>query len=179
MSPPSPFRLPAYGGEDGVMRVGGGVVSRLLRAGESPVLVRAWQPAGNRVVLRAEPVDPVAVAAPRAVPPLSSRPAGPAQLRLAVERMRFALGVDDDLGEFYGRFRRDPLLGPLLPRRPSLRRLRRPVAWEALAWAVVKQLIETERAARIQRRIVGRWGSRLGRAPGARRAWPATGHAAR
>ncbi|HKB52160.1 MAG TPA: hypothetical protein VKC63_12135 [Solirubrobacterales bacterium] len=155
------------------MRVGGGVVSRLLRAGESPVLVRAWQPAGNRVVLRAEPVDPVAVAAPRAVPPLSSRPAGPAQLRLAVERMRFALGVDDDLGEFYRRFRRDPLLGPLLRRRPWLRLRRRPFAWEALAWAVVKQLIETERAARIQRRIVGRWGSRLGRDRGALRDVPA------
>ena len=77
--------------------------------------------------------------------------------------MRFALGVDDDLGEFYRRFRRDPLLGPLLRRRPWLRPRRRPWAWEALAWAVVKQLIESERAAGIQRRIVGRWGSRLGR----------------
>jgi 3-methyladenine DNA glycosylase/8-oxoguanine DNA glycosylase len=161
--PPSPFRLPAYSSEDRVMRVGGGVVSRLLRVGESPVLVRAWQPAAKRVVLRAEPVDPAAVAAPPALPPLLSRPADPAQLRLAVERMRFALGVDDDLGEFYRRFRRDPLLGPLLRRRPHLRPRRRPWAWEALAWAVVKQLIETERAARIQRRIVGRWGARLGR----------------
>jgi hypothetical protein len=81
---------------------------------------------------------------------------------LAIERMRFALGVDDDLSEFYRRFRRDPLLGPQLRRRPWLRPRRRPWAWEALAWAVVKQLIESERAARIQRRIVGRWGPRLG-----------------
>jgi 3-methyladenine DNA glycosylase/8-oxoguanine DNA glycosylase len=144
------------------MRVGGGVVSRLLRVEESPVLVRAWQPAGDRVLLRAEPVDPATVTTPRAIPPLPNRPAGAAQLRLAVERMRFALGVDDDLGEFYRRFRRDPLLGPQLRRRPWLRPRRRPWAWEALAWAVVKQLIETERAARIQRRIVGRWGLRLG-----------------
>jgi 3-methyladenine DNA glycosylase/8-oxoguanine DNA glycosylase len=160
--PPSPFRLPAYSSEDRVMRVGDGVVSRLLRVGESPVLVRAWQPAADRVVLRAEPLDSAAVAAPPAAPPLPSRPAGPAQLRLAAERMRFALGVDDDLGELYRRFRRDPLLGPLLRRRPHLRPRRRPWAWEALAWAVVKQLIESERAARIQRRIVGRWGARLG-----------------
>src|SRR5260221_480348 len=83
MSPPSPFRLPAYGGEDGVMRVGGGVVSRLLRAGGSPVLVRAWRPAGNRVVLGAEPVDPVAVAVPRAGPPPSSRPPRPRHPPLA------------------------------------------------------------------------------------------------
>ncbi|HXS47747.1 MAG TPA: hypothetical protein VN756_09835 [Solirubrobacterales bacterium] len=160
--PPSPFRLPAYSSEDRVMRVGGGVVSRLLRVGESPVLVRAWQPGADRVVLRAEPVDPAALEAPRSIPSLPSQAAGTAQLRLALERMRFALGVDDDLAEFYRCFRRDPLLGPELRRRPYLRPRRRPWAWEALAWAVVKQLIETERAARIQRRIVGRWGSRLG-----------------
>jgi 3-methyladenine DNA glycosylase/8-oxoguanine DNA glycosylase len=160
--PPSPFRLPGYSSEDRVMRVGGGVVSRLLRVEESPVLVRAWEPGRGRVLLRAEPVDPAAVAAPRAIPSPPSRAAGQAQLRLAIERMRFALGVDDDLREFYRRFRRDPLLGPPLRRRPWLRPRRRPWAWEALAWAVVKQLIETERAARIQRRIVGRWGARLG-----------------
>jgi 3-methyladenine DNA glycosylase/8-oxoguanine DNA glycosylase len=161
--PHSPFRLPGYSSEDRTMRVRSGVLSRLLRVGESPVLVRAWEPRRGRVSLRAEPVDPDALAMPRAVPPPASRPASAAQLRLAVERMRFALGVDDDLGDFYRRFRRDPLLGPLLRRRPWLRPRRRPWAWEALAWAVVKQLIETERAAAIQRRIVGRWGARLGR----------------
>jgi DNA-3-methyladenine glycosylase II len=145
------------------MRVGGGIASRLLQVEDSPVLVRAWQPSVERVVLRAELVDPAAVVLPGAIPAGPTRPAGAAQLGLAVERMRFALGVDDDLGEFYRRFRRDPLLGPLLRRRPHLRPRRRPWAWEALAWAVVKQLIESERAARIQRRIVGRWGLRLGR----------------
>jgi 3-methyladenine DNA glycosylase/8-oxoguanine DNA glycosylase len=154
------------------MRVRDGVLSRLLRVGESPVLVRAWEPAAGRVALRAEPVDPGALAAPRATPSLPNRPAGPDQLRLAVERMRFALGVDDELGEFYRRFRRDPLLGPLLRRRPWLRPRRRPWAWEALAWAVVKQLIESERAAVIQRRIVARWGARLDRDPGALRDVP-------
>lgn len=157
------------------MRVRDGVLSRLLRVGESHVLVRAWEPARGRVALRAEPVDPAAVAGPPSIPPLASRPAGPAELRLAVERMRFALGVDDDLGGFYRRFRGDRLLGPVLRRRPWLRPRRRPWAWEALAWAVVKQLIETERAARIQRRIVGRWGARLGRQQGALRDVPAAG----
>ncbi|HEY8808402.1 MAG TPA: hypothetical protein VIM28_00145, partial [Solirubrobacterales bacterium] len=122
--------------------------------------------------LRAEPVDLGVLTAPRSIPAAPSRPAGPVQLRVAIERMRFALGVDDDLGEVYRRFRRDPLLGPLLRRRPWLRPRRRPWAWEALAWAVVKQLIETERAAVIQRRIVGRWGSRLGRDRGALRDMP-------
>jgi DNA-3-methyladenine glycosylase II len=171
--PPSPFRLPAYGGEDGVMQVSGGVVSRLLRVEGSPVLVRAWQPDRARVSLRAEPVDPGALAPPRSIPAQAMRQAGPAELRVGVERMRFALGVDDDLGDFYRRFRRDPLLGPLLRRRPHLRPRRRPWPWEALAWAVVKQLIETGRAARIQRRIVGRWGPRLEREQWALRDVPA------
>ena len=142
------------------MTVRAGVASRLLRVDGSPVLVRAWQSGRRRVSVRAEPVDPDAVAVP--APAIGSlRPAGPAELRLGAERMRFALGVDDDLTGFYRRFRRDPLIGPLIRRRPDLRQLRRPWPWEALAWAVVKQLIETGRAARIQRRIVGRWGPRL------------------
>ncbi len=165
MAPASPYRLPIRGGEDGAMAVRAGIVSRLLVVEERPVLVRAWDPGGGRVRFRAEAVDPRAVALP---PPaiVSLRGAGPAQLGLAVERMRFALGVDDDLGEFYRLFRRDPLLGPAIRRRPWLRPRRRPWPWEALAWAVVKQLIETGRAARIQRRIVGRWGARLGEGRG-------------
>jgi 3-methyladenine DNA glycosylase/8-oxoguanine DNA glycosylase len=79
--------------------------------------------------------------------------------------MRFALGADDDLGDFYGLFKRDPLLGPAIRRRPWIRPRRRPWPWEALAWAIVKQLIETGRAARIQRRIVGRWGARVESGP--------------
>lgn len=135
------------------------------------MLARAWEPAGERgrVRFRAEPVDPVALTSPLS-PQL--RPAGEEQLGIAIERMRFALGVDDDLGELYRRFRRDPLLGPLLRRKPWLRARRRPWAWEAVAWAVVKQLIESGRAARIQRRIVGRWGARLGRERGALRDVP-------
>jgi 3-methyladenine DNA glycosylase/8-oxoguanine DNA glycosylase len=162
IDPPSPYRLPRYGGEDGVMRVEGGVASRLLHVDGRPVLARAWEPGKGRVTVRAEALDSSVISAPgRAIVPPASE-AGPAELETAVERMRFALGVDDDLGEFYRRFRRDPLLGPLLRRRPHLRPRRQPWPWEALAWAVVKQLIETGRAARIQRRMVGRWGLRMG-----------------
>jgi 3-methyladenine DNA glycosylase/8-oxoguanine DNA glycosylase len=154
--------MPRSGGEDRVMRIEGGVATRLLHVEGSPVLARAWQPAADRIVLRAEAVDPATVAAPCPASPLPSRPAGPEQLALALERVRFSLGVDEDLGEFHRRFRGDPLLGPLLRRRPHFRPHRRPWPWEALAWAIVKQLIEWDRAARIQRRIVGRWGLRLG-----------------
>jgi 3-methyladenine DNA glycosylase/8-oxoguanine DNA glycosylase len=126
------------------------------------VLVRAWQPAADRVLLRAEAVDPERLRLPLAPPGLEPAPAGAEALAIAVERMRFALAVDEDLGEFRRRFRADPLLGPLLRRMPRFRPKRRPWPWEALAWAVVGQLIESDRAARIQRRIVGRWGARLG-----------------
>jgi 3-methyladenine DNA glycosylase/8-oxoguanine DNA glycosylase len=170
--PPSPYRLPAFGGEDGVMRAERGVLNRLLHVEGCPVLVRVWEPGRGRVAVRAEALDPgdVRVPGPAAVGPRGE--AGPAELELAVERMRFALGVDDDLTEFYRRFRRDPLLRPLLRRRPYLRPRRRPWAWEALAWAVVKQLIESGRAARIQRRMVGRWGLRLGAGRGGLRDVP-------
>jgi 3-methyladenine DNA glycosylase/8-oxoguanine DNA glycosylase len=144
------------------MRVEVGVATRLLHVGGRPVLVRAWEPGRGRVTLRAEALDLGSVAAPGPAADTPSGEAGATELGLALARMRFALGVDDDLGEFYRRFRRDPLLGPQLRRRPHLRPRRRPWPWEAFAWAVVKQLIESGRAARIQRRMVGRWGPRLG-----------------
>jgi 3-methyladenine DNA glycosylase/8-oxoguanine DNA glycosylase len=77
-----------------------------------------------------------------------------------IARMRFALGVDDDLSGFVSRFARDPLIGDSLRRRPWLRVGRRPEPFEALVWAVCEQLIEYERAAAIQGRIVARLGRR-------------------
>ena len=74
--------------------------------------------------------------------------------------MRFALGVDDDLRPFYDRFRDDPLIGRSVRARPHLRASRRPEPFEALAWAICEQLIEFERAAAIERRIVARWAAR-------------------
>jgi 3-methyladenine DNA glycosylase/8-oxoguanine DNA glycosylase len=159
--PASPYRLPR-GSEDRTLRVDGGVATRLLHVEGSPVLVRAWQPSPDRVVLRAEAVDPAAVTLPVAVPGEARAPAGEAQLGRAIERMRFALAVDDDLGEFHRRFRRDRLVGPLLRRMPGFRPRRRPWPWEALAAAVIGQLIEADRAIGIERRIVGRWGPRMG-----------------
>ncbi len=159
--PPSPYQL-GRGSPDRTLRVDRGVATRLLRVEGSPVLVRAWQPAADRVLLRAEPVEPAALRRPPALAEEDPPRAGRTQLALAIERMRFALGVDEDMREFHRAFRRDPLVGPLMRRLPRFRPLRRPWPWEALCSAVVKQLIESDRAARIERRIVGRWGARLG-----------------
>ncbi len=139
--PPWPFRLPRHGGADGVLRCRGGVLERLLHRGEEPVVVRVAQPALDCVVFDAH--APSAAAAEH-----------------GIARMRFALGVDEDLRAFHRRFARDPLIGASVRCRPWLRVRRRPEPWEALAWAVCEQLIEFERAAAIERRIVARLGRR-------------------
>jgi len=169
--PPSPYRLPR-GSADRTLRVRGGVATRLLHVDGSPVLVRAWQPARGRVRFHAEGIDPERVSRPQ----IDAEPAGGTasreQLEQAIERMRCALWVDADLSDFYHRFRRDPLIGPLIRRMPDFRPKGRPWPWEALAAAVVGQLIEAERAALIERRIAGRWGARLGEGRGALRDVP-------
>ena len=160
--PPSPFQLPRGSSSDRTLRVRGGVAGRLLHVDGSPVLVRAWQPARDRVRFRAEAVDPGHVSRPPITIPPCPGPARREQLELAIERMRRAFWVDVDLSDFQRRFCRDPLVGPLIRRRPGFRPKGRPWPWEALAAAVVGQLIEARRAATIERRIAGRWGTRLG-----------------
>jgi 3-methyladenine DNA glycosylase/8-oxoguanine DNA glycosylase len=146
--PPWPYRLRPRLGGDGVAQRRGSVVSRLLATPGGRVVVHVWQPQSERVVLRAAEADP-------------QQPAGREALELAIERMRFALAVDDDLTEFARTFRGDPLIGEIIHQRPWHRPKRRPWPWEALAWAVTEQLIESTRAAEIQRRVVRRWGDRL------------------
>jgi 3-methyladenine DNA glycosylase/8-oxoguanine DNA glycosylase len=133
------FRLPARGGADGVTRFRGGVLHRLLHVGGEAVVVRVAQPARDRVVFGAKAKDD-------------------ANAARAIERMRFALSIDDDLRDFYDRFRDDPLIGPSVRARPHLRCSRRPAPFEALAWAICEQLIDFPRAAAIERRIVRKLG---------------------
>ena len=137
--PVGPYRLPGSG-RDGVMVLRNGALTRALWVGDEQVVVRAWA-AGRAVRLRAEGGSRETCAA-------------------GVERMRFALGTDHDLGDFHRRFRWDPLIGPVIRRTPWLRPRRRPEPFEALAWAVCEQLIESGRAAAIERRIVRRHGRR-------------------
>ena len=143
--PPGPYRFPPPG-RDGILRRREGALVRVLHrraAGGDPgeaALVAAW-PVSGAVRVRAE---------------------GPTRdcALHAVERMRFALGLDHDIRPFVRRFRWDPLIGPILRRRPWIRPLRRPEPFEALAWAITEQLIESERASAIQRRLVKRYGRR-------------------
>jgi 3-methyladenine DNA glycosylase/8-oxoguanine DNA glycosylase len=74
--------------------------------------------------------------------------------------MRFGLNLDHDLRPFQARFKHDPMIGPVIRRYPWLRPFRRAVPFEALAWAITEQLIETTRAFAIQRRLTYRYGRR-------------------
>jgi 3-methyladenine DNA glycosylase/8-oxoguanine DNA glycosylase len=138
------FRMPSMLGRDAVARRRGHVVMRLLHVGDAPVVVRATQTSGGRVLIGAQ-----------------GRDAGVCEA--ALERARFWLGVDDDLSEFHDRFRHDPIIGPVVRAQPWLRAPRRPEPFEALAWAITEQLIDFPRAAAIQRRIVFRLGRRCER----------------
>jgi 3-methyladenine DNA glycosylase/8-oxoguanine DNA glycosylase len=118
------------------------VIERLLHdGGGEPVAVRVAQPAHDTVLFGAR--SPSKRAAEH-----------------GIARMRFALGVDDDLSDFQRRFEQDPLIGGSLRRRPWVRVGRRPEPFEALVWAVCEQLIEYRRAATIQSKLVTRCGRR-------------------
>jgi 3-methyladenine DNA glycosylase/8-oxoguanine DNA glycosylase len=139
--PAWPFALPRYAGHDGLVRLRGGVLHRLLHLGAEPVVVRVAQIAPDRVLFGAQADDRHAA-------------------EWGIERMRLALGVDHDLRPFYERFRFDPLIGRAVRANPALRVTGIPEPFEALAWAICEQLIEVERAAAIQRALTWRLGRR-------------------
>jgi 3-methyladenine DNA glycosylase/8-oxoguanine DNA glycosylase len=136
-----PVRIPLQNGMDGVLKRRGSVLERLITVDGDPVVARIAQTADGTVHVGAW---------------ADTRDAA----EHAIERMRFAFGVDDDLRDFHERFRDDPLLGRLVRANPLMRARRRPEPFEALMWAVTEQLIEFSRAAEIQRRLVYRLGHR-------------------
>jgi 3-methyladenine DNA glycosylase/8-oxoguanine DNA glycosylase len=140
-----PFRLRRRSGMDGLSPVRGGVLHRLLHERvdehEQPVHVRVAQLSSGNVLIGAR----------SAHRELGER---------AIARMRRALGVDLELRAFHDEFRHDPLIGAAVRSNPMLRPAGRPDPFEALAWAVTEQLIEYERAAAIQRRMVAALGRR-------------------
>lgn len=135
------FDLRRAGTPDGLLRLRGGALQRLVHEGEEPVLVGVVAPAHDRVVFGA-------------------RAASEAGAARAITRMRFAVGVDDDLRPFHAAFRDDALIGRALRALPGLRPTRRPDPWEALAAAITEQLIEFDRAVEVQRRMIAALGRR-------------------
>ena len=108
-------------------RRGDGLV-RFLHVDGEPATVRAWAARRRRApARRGAPTSDCAAAAVRA------------DALRARHRPR-------PVGRSTARFWRDPLLGPVLRRKPWLRPRRRPEPFEALAWAVSEQLIDGGRA---------------------------------
>ena len=138
VAPSGQYRLPGAG-RDGVLRRLDGVLTRAIHYGDECAVVRAWPTAGGVRIRARSPKSRLACI-------------------YAVERMRFGLAVDHDLHPFQRRFRLDPLIGPVIRRRPWLRPRRQAEPFEALAWAITEQLIESDRALAIQRRLVWRYG---------------------
>jgi 3-methyladenine DNA glycosylase/8-oxoguanine DNA glycosylase len=138
------FRMPRHGGLDGLMRFRGGVMHRLVHADGAPVVVRAVAPGVDRVLFSAQAVDREAA-------------------EWGIERLRLALGIDQDLSEFHQRFRFDRLIGHALRADPGLRVTGRPAPFEALTWAICEQLIEAQRAAEITRHLTFAFGRRCER----------------
>jgi 3-methyladenine DNA glycosylase/8-oxoguanine DNA glycosylase len=141
VSPVGPFRLPRARGMDGMLRRRGGVLERLLHEGQTPVVVRVAQTSPERVLFGARAATRSAAAH-------------------GIARMRFALGVDEDIGPFHRRFARDPLIGRSVRAAPWRRVARRPEPFEALVLAICEQLIEYQRAAAIERRMLAALGRR-------------------
>ena len=137
--PPGPYRLPRAS-RCGLLRRRGSGLVRWMHFRSQPVITRAWLGGGAvRIAADAE-----------------SREAA----LYGIERMRFLCGLDQDLSEFHDRFRRDPLIGPVIRRWPMIRPERKAEPFEALAFAITEQLIEGGRAYEIQRRLIRRWGTR-------------------
>jgi len=103
------------------------------RAWRAPVadgtMATAWQRSDGCVVVRAE------------------TPQG-------LERARFMLALHDDTAEFHRRFAQDPLLGAAARALVGYRPLRLPTVAHATLRAMCGQLIESRRAAAIERSIL-------------------------
>ena len=119
------------------------MLHRLLHAGDRPVLVRVAQVSADRVLFGAQAADREAA-------------------EWGIERMRLALGIDQDLSAVLRALpvRSADRSARCVPR-PGCGRPGKPDPFEALAWAICEQLIEFGRAAAIQRRLIFRLGPAL------------------
>ncbi|MFM9042980.1 MAG: hypothetical protein ACKOPI_02350 [bacterium] len=132
-NPPSPVQLPERSAADGILSCDGRRVRRFLHVDGAPVLVTVC-PAragdGGAIRLTAEALDPDSVDYRDGDGRSSGRrSASGGDLATAISRVRFSLGLDEDLTDFFSNNRDDRLLGPVISRRPWARPQRRP--WPA------------------------------------------------
>jgi 3-methyladenine DNA glycosylase/8-oxoguanine DNA glycosylase len=133
VNPVWPSEPPRSAGPGGLLRIEGNVARRaMVFDGELVLAEAAWS--AGAVHLRGD--------------------------ERAVERLRWMLALDDDLRPFHRAHRNDPVLGRIVKRRPYLRVIRKATPFEALAWAVIEQLIDTQMAGNIAYEFTRRYGFR-------------------
>lgn len=135
VTPVAPYRLPGAV-PDGVMRRRDGLLERIACHDGEVALLRAAQPRRDGEVV-------IGAWAPTR-----------ALAEHALARWRRTLGVDVDHRPFLDLVWHDPVLAPLVRRRPWLRPACRYRPHEALVWAITEQLIEYVEATKIQRGLV-------------------------
>jgi AraC family transcriptional regulator, regulatory protein of adaptative response / DNA-3-methyladenine glycosylase II len=132
LTPPRPYRLAdAVGGRDPPRRMAGGVLDIALLTAVGDGRARVWQRHDGTLGARIEAHDQEA----------------------ALDRLRFALGLDVDHTPFLRMAERDELLGPLVRRRPALRPARCGSFAQSLVRALAGQLLPAVEAARIERQV--------------------------
>lgn len=135
----------AWGTAGGTRRRRDGVLEMAVRPGGVPGRARVEQLAGGAV--RVEVLE--------------------GERGAVVEAVRGCLLLDLDTTPFVERARDDPLIGPLVARRPGLRPVRRGTVSQAMVAALAGQLITWREAVAIETRVVARASTRAGalRAP--------------
>jgi 3-methyladenine DNA glycosylase/8-oxoguanine DNA glycosylase len=133
VAPSGPFSLAlsARGSSDACRRFRGEAVTTLVEGGSGLEIAQARQRSDGTVVLRS---------------------AG----ELGLERLRFALALDDDHSEFLRRFGEDPLLRTSMRVLRGLRPIRLSTVAHALLRALCGQLITAREARSIEARVIRR-----------------------
>jgi 3-methyladenine DNA glycosylase/8-oxoguanine DNA glycosylase len=134
---PYSLRLSARHAGDATRRIHDGVYRETIRAeGRLECVEAAQRPDGTIVVV--------------------------AESEAGVDRIRFALGLEDDHSEFLEEFANDKLLGETIRQHRGLRPMRTGSVAQALLRAVAGQLIKASRAREIERTVIRAVSPKLG-----------------
>ncbi|MEU5991715.1 hypothetical protein ABZ806_22305 [Spirillospora sp. NPDC047418] len=128
----------------GEQAIGGGALTKALRARGRTVVARVVQAGGGvRATLHA------------------AEPIAPDVRDAAADRIRFYLSLDDDLTAFYAIGRDDPGFAPVIDRLHGYHQVKFPTPLENLVWAILSQRAPRAAAAKGKRALAAEFADRL------------------
>jgi len=133
---PYHLRMTLSGARDGTLRTSAGGAELVFATAAGPAHARVCQRSGGELQIALEAPDGEA----------------------ALDRLRFLLGLDDDIAPFLAMAERDELLAGPVARARGLRAARTGTCLHALVRAFAGQLVTWEEARRIERALVRRAG---------------------